>query len=137
MSTKQQDAEEAEMVLEKPPIADLLDALCYKRISKNVDAAVSWLMMASYGYYKCDMPILSDGMYDWLARFIVHNWDEIAHPHKRFMSHEELRTTSSLELSDGYGADAYPNRVRSAYAALVKRELGQDAPIRYAWGEAK
>lgn len=111
----------------------VLDDLCKIRVRKNKNAAVAWFMMASYGYYKCDIPILSDALYDKLAKFIAKFWDEITHPHKRFMSQEELSSTSSLELSDGYGPNAYPNSVRSAYATLVKRELGIDAPVKFAF----
>lgn len=108
------------LTVSSAPVGDLLDARCRDSVAKNIHCSVGWLMMASYGYYKQDMPILSDGMYDWLAKFIAANWDKIRHPHKRFMDRASLRSTSSLELGDGLGLDTYPNMTRSAYGRLAR-----------------
>lgn len=99
---------------DEAPIADLHDAKCFDKISDNKSVAVAWLLMASFGYYKRAAPILSDGMYDWLAAFIVRHWDEIEHPHKSLMTKESLAETSSLELHD----NEYPQISKRAYLRL-------------------
>jgi hypothetical protein len=108
--------------------------MCLGCVARAKSAAVSWLMMASYGYYVCAVPILSDATYDWLARFIANNWDEIRHPHKRFMERESLASTGSLELSADNGPNAYPNIVRASYQALVLKELKINVRVQFVLG---
>jgi hypothetical protein len=117
-----------------PAGGELLDDMCLGCVARAKSAAVSWLMMASYGYYVCAVPILSDATYDWLARFIANNWDEIRHPHKRFMERESLASTSSLELSAYGGPNAYPNIVRASYQALVLKELKLNVRVKFVLG---
>jgi hypothetical protein len=98
---------------------NLLDDLCKKKIEMNIDASVSWFLMGSYGYYRRDMPILTDGTYDWLAKYIAKHWDEIKHPYKTLLDKESLEITSSFELQE----ENYPTSVRDSYGSLVERHL--------------
>jgi hypothetical protein len=98
---------------------NLLDDLCKRKVERDINVAVTWMLMGSYGYYRCDNPILTDGTYDWLAKFIAKHWDEIDHPYKALMEKESLEITSSLEFSE----DAYPRAIRDNYADLVARHL--------------
>ena len=63
--------------------------------------------MASYAYYEQDDPILSDGMYDRLARRLLENFEEIEHMHKHLITEDDLRAGSLL-------IDEYPSIVKGA-----------------------
>jgi hypothetical protein len=52
--------------------------------------------MAAYAYYKEDDPILSDGLFDYLATLILKNYDTITHPHKKYITKEDLEAGTYL-----------------------------------------
>lgn len=104
---------------ERNMYSNLLDDLCKKKIEMDIDTSVSWFLMGSYGYYRRDNPILTDGTYDWLAKHIAKHWDEIKHPYKALLDKESLEITSSFELQE----ENYPASVRDSYVSLVERYL--------------
>lgn len=83
------------------------DKICMDSIGDNVNMMVPWYLMASYAYYEQDDPILSDGMYDRLARRLLENFEEIEHMHKHLITEDDLRAGSLL-------IDEYPSMVKGA-----------------------
>jgi NAD-dependent DNA ligase len=52
--------------------------------------------MAAYAYYKEDDPIISDYTFDKLALFILENYENINHPHKKYLDHSTLEAGTYL-----------------------------------------
>lgn len=77
---------------------------------------VAWYLMAAYGYYVKDAPILSDGMFDELAKRLLKEYDNIEHIHKHLITKDDLMAGSLL-------LKQYPNMTMSAYERLVKEKL--------------
>lgn len=75
-------------------------------IDDNINMTVPWYLMASYAYYEEDNPIMSDSVYDRLAKKILNNWDIIEHRHKEYI-------TKDLLSAGSYIGD-YPPQVKDA-----------------------
>ena len=73
----------------------LLDSYCEKNI-KNKNMLVPWYIMAAYAYYVNDDPIISDSLYDSLAKQLLNHYDEIHHHHKYLISKEQLEAGTCL-----------------------------------------
>jgi NAD-dependent DNA ligase len=58
--------------------------------------AVPYYIMAAYAYYKEDDPIISDTTFDKLAAFILENYDNIDHPHKKYLDPGTLEAGTYL-----------------------------------------
>lgn len=69
-------------------------------------------LMCSYAYYIDDEPLISDAHFDKLAKFILENWDAIDHPHKKFISKNDLMAGTFL--------GEYPSMVKGAVASYRK-----------------
>lgn len=69
-----------------------LDRRCYRIVLANSSMAVPWYLMACVAYEKFDEPIISDGMFDWLSRYMADHWDEIKHRHKHLIAMPEDRS---------------------------------------------
>ena len=82
-------------------------------ISKNENMTIPYYLMASYAYYKEDDPILSDGVYDELAKRILDNWIFITHYHKDLIKLDDLSAGSYL--------GEYPSIVIGALENLRKK----------------
>ena len=94
----------------------LLDGTCLAAVSLAPNSMVPWWLMASYAYYHHDMSIISDGLYDQLARDIQTNWASLDHPRKRLITEEHLQAGSLYDLA----ALDYPSRTRHALAHLLR-----------------
>lgn len=57
---------------------------------------VAWYLMASLAYYHWDRPILSDGAFDELARWLLERWETVQHPHKNLITEDDLRAGTLL-----------------------------------------
>jgi len=88
----------------------LYDQQCMDAI-ENPNMMVPWYLMASYAYYEEDNPILSDGLFDGLAKRMLECWDDIDHWHK------DLITTEDLEAGTLLARD-FPERVKGAVKHL-------------------
>jgi len=88
----------------------LYDQQCMDAI-ENPNMMVPWYLMASYAYYEEDNPILSDGLFDGLAKRMLECWDDIDHWHK------DLITTEDLEAGTLLTRD-FPERVKGAVKHL-------------------
>ena len=66
------------------------DAKCLEITSKNPNMLVPWYLMAAWAYYEDDNPILSDSVFDDLAKTMHKKWDEVEHFHKHLKRHLKL-----------------------------------------------
>lgn len=60
------------------------------RVTKNVNSAITFYMMACYAYYVLDDPFMSDADFDWLVKFVKKNYGKINHPHKQYVTLDVL-----------------------------------------------
>lgn len=81
-------------------------------ISNNINMTVPFYLMASYAYYEQDDPIISDHLFDKLAKKLLNNWDEIDHYHKYLLSKDVLEAGSYM--------GEYPSIVAGALESLRK-----------------
>lgn len=95
--------------------ATTLDGECKAAIALAPNAVVPWFLMASYLYYVHHRSLLSDALYDQMAREMLANWEDVDHRHKHMI------TTGDLEAGTLYrhkGGD-YPLMVRGAACRLA------------------
>ena len=92
----------------------LFDVHMYKAVKRSVNLYVPWYLMAAYAYYVEDDPILSDAVFDGMARTMLEKWENITHQHKHCITVGDLRA-GSLLLAD------YPSRVIGAVETLKKK----------------
>lgn len=76
----------------------------------SINMYVPWYMMAAYAYYVEDDPILEDNVFDMLAKRMLEHWDEIEHPHKKYLSKDMLKAGTFI--------GEYPSRVKGALASV-------------------
>ena len=88
----------------------LFDKDCLDVVDDNLNMAVPWYLMASYAYYEEDRPILSDNVFDRLARKILEFWEVIDHLHKDYLNEDMLRAGTFM--------GEYPSRVKFALQEL-------------------
>ena len=100
---------------------DNLDKHCLDLVDNNDNMLVPWYLMASYAYYKQDNPILSDQVFDKLARKMLKHWDEIEHHHKELITKEDLRAGTYL--------GEYPKRVEGAVNHIREVCLGKQKRV--------
>ena len=91
----------------------IFDVHMMKAVESNVNLYVPWYLMAAYAYYMDDNPILSDGVFDMMAKKMLERWDEIEHQHKHYITVDDLRA-GSLLLAE------YPLRVIGAVETIRK-----------------
>ena len=88
----------------------LFDKDCLDVVDDNLNMAVPWYLMASYAYYEEDRPILSDNVFDRLARKILEFWEVIDHLHKDYLNEDMLKAGTFI--------GEYPSRVKFALQEL-------------------
>ena len=89
---------------------EIFDKQCLDHIDDNLNLTVPWYLMAAYAYYVEDRPILSDSIFDRLAKKMLEFWDIIEHFHKDHISKDMLEAGTFL--------GEYPSRVEWAVQAL-------------------
>ena len=77
---------------------------------KGINMMVPWYMMAAYAYYVESNPIISDSLFDEMAKTMLDKWEEIEHYHKHYISKEDLKAGTYL--------GEYPTRTTSALEHL-------------------
>ena len=92
----------------------LFDEQCMDAI-ENPNMMVPWYLMASYAYYEQDQPILSDGLFDGLAKRMLECWDDIDHWHKELITQEDLQAGTLLTRD-------FPGRIKGAVEHLRKNK---------------
>jgi len=88
----------------------LFDKDCLDVVDDNLNMSVPWYLMASYAYYEEDRPILSDSVFDRLARKILEFWEVIDHLHKDYLNEDMLKAGTFI--------GEYPSRVKFALQEL-------------------
>ena len=88
------------------------DTKCLEITSKNPNMLVPWYLMAAWAYYKDDNPILSDAVFDELAKTMHKKWEEIEHFHKHLITR--------MDLIAGNYLGEYPSRIEGAVQELRK-----------------
>ena len=98
----------------------VLDGMCRHVMSTCPNGVIPWWMIASYLYYIHDISLLSDGLYDEMARDMLDRWDTLEHQHKHLITPEDLKMGSLFRLK----AEDYPGMTKGAAAHLVNTEWG-------------
>lgn len=88
--------------------------------SEHSNAVVPWWLMASYLYYHHDVSLVSDALYDEMAKDLSSRWGEIRHPHKGMITQEDLLAGTFY----GLPAKSYPMSCRAAAKQLVSKQWG-------------
>ena len=83
---------------------------CLDTIDINIQMMVPWYLMAAFAYYEQDDPIISDDLFDKLAKKMIKHWDELNHPHKECITKDDLYAGSFL--------GKYPSRVEGGLKSL-------------------
>ena len=85
------------MSLEKfVPKEKTLDDTVFEILDRNKNMIVPWYMMAAYAYYVQDDPIISDSLFDRMAKMMLEQWEEIEHKHKHHITKSDLEGGSYL-----------------------------------------
>lgn len=100
-------------------VESLLDKYCLEITDDNPNMLVPWYIMASYAYYEEDNPIISDEMFDRMAKKILKGWDTIEHYHKGYL-------TKDMLIAGTYLGD-YPSRVQGAVKETRRIFVGPSA----------
>ena len=87
-----------------------IEKACMDTCDDSINMYVPWYMMAAYAYYVEDDPILEDNVFDMLAKRMLEHWDEIEHPHKKYLSKDMLEAGTFI--------GEYPSRVKGALASV-------------------
>ena len=75
---------------------------------------LSWYLMCSYLYYICDFSLVSDSVYDTMAKKILANYESIDHQHKYLVSKDDLAAGTLYSLKD----KDYPTMVKNSAERL-------------------
>lgn len=105
----------------------VLDKMCLSKIGQAPQTIVPWFLGASYLYYIRDVSLLSDVLYDKLAKAIKGSWPLISHPHKYLITESDLEAGSLYPLR----AEDYPAMVKASSCRLAQTHLGLDVPFKY------
>jgi len=92
------------------------DTRCREIVDGCIHMTVPWYLMASYAYYQLSEAIISDGLYDHLAKLMLSRWDEIEHRHKHLITRDDLSAGTHL-MSPGQD---YPTIVKDAAERLIE-----------------
>lgn len=104
----------------KPKPGKNCDSMALAVMGMSPNSAIPWFLMASYLYYQHDVSLLSDSLYDQMAKAILEAWDELEHDHKKLIRKSDLIAGSLYRLK----ATDYPNRTKAAAVTLADDELG-------------
>ena len=102
---------------------DMLDLHCLDIIDQNPNMMIPWYLMAAYAYYEQDSPILSDSMFDKLAKKMLDNWDKIEHLHKECLNEDMLKAGTYI--------GEYPTRVEGGLESLRSIYYGKNIARSY------
>lgn len=105
---------------EKKQAPQHLDVMCMVVLNASPNGSIPWWLMASYLYYTHDVALLSDGLYDEMARAMLEAWDELEHMHKHLITVQDLKMGSLYRLHE---LD-YPNMTKAAAVTLTNNHMG-------------
>jgi len=88
---------------------------------RTPEQALSWMMMAAYGYYVEDDPLVDDATYDEWYHYIKECAATLDHPHAHLINLEGGGSSGAIMLTD------WPAQVAGA-VAHYRREVMKEAP---------
>lgn len=66
--------------------------------TKGWNLSVPWFLCTSVLYYRWNESVLSDEVFDWMAKGMLERWKAIKHPHKRFIKKADLMAGTGYAL---------------------------------------
>jgi|TARA_R110001606_G_scaffold393675_3_gene563818 hypothetical protein len=87
-----------------------IEKACMETCSDKANMYVPWYLMAAYAYYVEDDPILTDDLFDRMAKRILTGWDDIDHVHKTYLTKDMLEAGTYL--------GEYPPQVEGALKSV-------------------
>jgi hypothetical protein len=88
-------------------------AFMWSQVGQAPSAMVPWFLMLSWLYYKHDISLVPDEDFDRLCKALQERWDAIEHPHKDFISQDDLKAGT------GYAIRDYPSITEGAASRLA------------------
>lgn len=88
-----------------------------RRIIKNPNMLVPWWLLAAYAYDQLDDPLISDALFDEIAKRLTNEWATIKHPHKKLLDKTMLK--SALAIKGG----KWPLIVRDTAYKLINEGI--------------
>lgn len=98
------------------------DAACIDMVERNPNLVIPWLLMAAYLYYWRNLSLLSDGLYDQLARGLKACWGDVHHFHKAVLPSSFLSDGSSSLFT--LAREDFPLRCRAGACAAAREFIG-------------
>lgn len=98
---------------------DNFDSMCRVVLETSPNAAIPWLLMASWLYYHHDVSLFSDEFYDELAKAILDAWDDLEHMHKHLLTREMLEAGSLFQIKEA----EYPAMTKGAASQIVRGQV--------------
>ena len=83
-----------------------IEKACTDICDDSINMYIPWYLMAAYAYYEDDDPIISDRLFDLIAKRILENWDQIEHIHKSYITKDMLQAGTYI--------GEYPTRIKGA-----------------------
>ena len=83
-----------------------IEKACTDICDDSINMYIPWYLMAAYAYYEDDNPIISDRLFDLIAKRILENWDQIEHMHKSYLTKDMLQAGTYI--------GEYPTRIKGA-----------------------
>lgn len=83
-----------------------IEKACTDICDDSINMYIPWYLMAAYAYYEDDNPIISDRLFDLIAKRILENWDQIEHIHKSYLTKDMLQAGTYI--------GEYPTRIKGA-----------------------
>ena len=86
---------------------------CFRQ---NKNTCISWFLSASYAYYIRYDSLLSDEVYDKMAKYILDNYESIEHPHKHLVTKGMLVAGTAFNLKE----QDYPTIIKVTTEDFIK-----------------
>jgi|SRR6056300_552694 hypothetical protein len=83
-----------------------IEKACTDICDDSINMYIPWYLIAAYAYYEEDSPIISDRLFDLIAKRILENWDQIEHVHKSYITKDMLQAGTYI--------GEYPTRIKGA-----------------------
>ena len=87
-----------------------IEKACGDTCDDSINMYIPWYIMAAYAYYVEDNPIVTDRLFDLMAKRILAHWDEIEHMHKHLLNKDMLEAGTYI--------GEYPQRIKGAVASV-------------------
>lgn len=92
-------------------------------IASNLNMLIPWYLMACFAYYEEDNPIISDWVFDRMAKSLDNNWDTVQHRHKEYLTRSDVAAQTYLNPK------GYPLMTKASVWSLRKGGMVGDEKI--------